>query len=218
MFTSKKADRRIVLTLGGIALALTAAALPLTANFAQPPAAAPAPAQPPAKGSVPDDSIKPMLGKPAPPIVLPDQNGKTVDVGAIKGKWKVIAFYPADMTTGCTFQNKSYSANIDKFAPLNAVVFTISTQDTKSKQEFCSKEGLKHTLLSDVGGKVATAYNVAMDNAKFGKIAKRYTFYVDPEGIVRDVDTQIQVQRAAEESLEILAKLEGKTPEKPTTR
>jgi thioredoxin-dependent peroxiredoxin len=209
-------NRRTALAVAGFAFALTAVAVPLlAASQEQPPAA-----QPPAKTGtdddslrkartgVPDDSLKPMIGTTAPEIKLPDQNGKIVDVTGIKGKWKVIAFYPVDMTAGCTFQNKSYSANVDKFAALNAVVFTVSTQDTKSKQEFCSKEGLKHTLLSDVGGKVATRYNVAMDNARFGKIAKRYTFYLDPENKIRDVDTKIEVQRAAEESLETLAKLQ----------
>lgn len=176
---------------------LPLAALPLTA---QPPAAEATAAQP-------ADPLQDMVGKPAPAFTLPDQNDKSVSLADQKGKWVVLAFYPADMTTGCTFQNKSYSTNIGQFAPLNAVVYTVSTQDTKSKQEFCSKEGLKHTLLSDVGGKTATEYGIVTDNPRFGKVAKRVTFYISPEGKIAAVDSKIRVQNAAEDSLAMLAKL-----------
>lgn len=101
-------------------------------------------------------------------------------------------------------QNRSYSASIDKFAPLNAVVYTVSTQDTKSKQEFCGKEGLTHTLLSDVGGKTASAYGVLAPN---GRTARRVTFYIAPDGTVAAVDTKPKVGSAADDSLAMLTKL-----------
>ncbi len=192
---------------------LTLAAV-LACTVMLPLAMRPSSAQPPA-GAVTAPAVDPlqaMVGKPARSFALADQNDTIVSLADQKGKWVVLAFYPADMTKGCTFQNKSYSANIEKFAPLNAVVYTVSTQDTKSKQEFCSKEGLKHTLLSDVGGKVATDYGIAIENPQFGKIAKRVTFYISPEGTIAAVDSRINVQKAAEDSLTILAKLASPTP------
>jgi peroxiredoxin len=154
-----------------------------------------------------DAALMAMVGKPAPTFTLPDQNDKPINLADSKGKWVVLAFYPADMTRGCTFQNISYSQNVDKFAPLNAVVYTVSTQDTASKREFCSKEGLKNTLLSDVGGKTATAYGVYNPTRS---IARRVTFYITPDGTIAAVDTKPRVQEAAPDSIAKLQELSGK--------
>lgn len=149
-----------------------------------------------------------LLGQRAPAFSLPDQNRKMRSLDSAKGKWLVLAFYPADMTTGCTYQNKSYSANNDQFSPLNALVWTISTQDVASKQAFCAKEALANTLLADTGGKTAAAYRVL--NKERG-VARRVTFYIDPHGKVAHVDTKIDVKRAAQDSLETLTQLQHPT-------
>ncbi len=147
---------------------------------------------------------KKMTGKPAPNFTLPDQNDKPVILADQKGKWVVLAFYPADMTSGCTIQNRSYTEHIGEFAARNAVVYTVSTQDTKSKREFCSKDNLKHTLLADVGGKVAKEYGALMDNTTY---ANRWTYYIAPGGTVAYVDKAIKVGTAAQDSLAELDQL-----------
>ncbi len=150
-----------------------------------------------------------MIGQPAPAFALPDQNDKTVKLSDYKGKWVVLAFYPADMTGGCTLQNRSYTEHIAEFAAKNAVAFTVSTQDTASKREFCSKESLKHTLLADVGGKMAKSYDALMDNTTY---ANRWTYYIKPDGTIAYIDKAINVGKAAPDSLALLDKLakEGK--------
>lgn len=91
------------------------------------------------------------------------------------------------------------------------MVYTISTQDTKSKKEFCAAAGLTHTLLADVGGKTAAAYGVLMPERG---IARRVTFFIDPSGTVAAVDTQVKAATAAEDSLAKLGQLstEKRTP------
>jgi peroxiredoxin len=188
------------------AVALAAVSIPLFAQAGspqEPTTLQPKPAAAPQESL--ETTLNAMIGKPAPTFTLPDQNDKPIQLADSKGKWVVLAFYPADMTRGCTFQNISYSNNVDKFAPLNAVVYTVSTQGTASKREFCSKEGLKNTLLSDEGGKVAAAYGVYN-----GKVARRVTFYIAPDGTVAGIETKPNVQKAAEQSLEMLTQLSGK--------
>ena len=158
---------------------------------------------PPAAVPQPDPAAA-LIGKNAPGFALPDQNDKPVKLSDSKGKWVVLAFYPADMTSGCTFQNRSYTAHKDDFAALNATIFTISVQDTASKRAFCSKEGLTHTLLSDVGGKTAGAFGTLMAGRG---VSRRVTFYINPSGKIAAVDGAIHVQTAAEDSLALLAKL-----------
>ncbi len=188
-----------------LAVSLPIALVALTAMIALRPADA---QNPPAASAAAVADATALVGKPAPGFTLPDQNDKNRSLSDTRGKWVVLAFYPADMTKGCTLQNKSYSDNADKFTPLNAVVYTVSTQDTASKREFCSKEGLKHTLLSDVGGKTAAAYGVLPEGAK---VAKRVTFYIAPDGTVASVDTKPNVTRAADDSLLTLTKLSDNT-------
>ena len=191
-------SRKIVALCALPAVAAAAAlALPRTQSVAAPQIAAPT-----------TDPAVALRGKAAPAFTLPDQNDKPRSLADSKGKWTVLAFYPADMTSGCTFQNISYSKNNDKFAALNAVVYTVSTQNTDSKKQFCSKEGLTHTLLSDVGGNVAKSYGVLS-----GGYARRVTFYIAPDGKIAAVDTQIDVNNAAPDSLRKLAQLQ-----KPKTR
>lgn len=155
--------------------------------------------------AAPLQETKTMTGTPAPNFSLPDQNDKPVKLSDYKGKWVVLAFYPADATPGCTFQNRSYTEHNDEFAAKNAVVFTVSTQDTASKRDFCAKESLKHTLLSDVGGKVAKSYDALMDNTTY---ANRWTYYIAPDGKVAYVDKTINAGKAAQDSLALLDKLE----------
>ena len=156
------------------------------------------------RAALAQEELKNMIGKPAPDFALPDQNDKTVKLSDLKGKWVVLAFYPADMTPGCTIQNRSYSEHNGEFAAKNAVVFTVSTQDTASKKEFCTKDGLKHTLLSDVGGKTAKSYGALMDVATF---ANRWTYYIAPDGTVAHIDKAIKPGTAAQDSLAHLATL-----------
>ncbi len=48
----------------------------------------------------PGGAFADRIGKPAPDFSLPDQNNKTHRLSELKGKWVVLAFYPADKTKG----------------------------------------------------------------------------------------------------------------------
>ena len=149
-----------------------------------------------------------MQGKPAPDFTLPDQTGKSHALTESKGKWVVLAFYPKDASPGCTIQNHSYTDHKADFAPLNAVVYTISTQDTNSKKAFCEQEKLSNTLLSDVGGNVAKAYRVLLPLG----VAQRFTFYISPDGVIAAVDTKVKTATAAPDSIAMLTKLQQVAP------
>lgn len=162
-------------------------------------------------------SINPstLISKKAPAFTLLDQSDRKVSLQDFKGKWLVIAFYPVDMTAGCTLQNRSYTKALDGIKAIGANVVTISAQDTASKRQFCEKESLTHTLLSDTNGAVIRAYHVLRDGGDTAKpIAKRITFYVNPDGKIVAVDTKIKPATAAEDTLAILELLGAKKDEK----
>ncbi len=152
-----------------------------------------------------------LISKRAPDFTLLDQNDKKVALRDFKGKWLVLAFYPVDMTSGCTLQNRSYTKALESIKSIGASVITISAQDTESKRQFCAKEALTHTLLSDTDGAVIRAYRVLRDGGDPAKpIAKRITFYINPDGKIAAVDTKIKPATAAEDSLAILELLGAK--------
>ena len=60
----------------------------------------------------------------------------------------------------------------------------------KAQKAFANGQKLAYPLLSDADGSVATKYDVLMR----GRFAKRVTFLVDPDGILRHIDRQVRVQ------------------------
>ena len=67
--------------------------------------------------------------------------------------------------------------------------------------EFAREMGANFPLLSDPDAAVARAYGVASEKRPF---ARRWTFYIDPDGIVRHVDRDVS---ASKHGGEIAAKL-----------
>jgi peroxiredoxin len=139
-------------------------------------------------------------GRPAPDFTLPDQDGKRHRLSAYRGKTVVLAFYPADMTPGCTMEMRSLNASLPQFKEMGVQVFGISVQDVRSKREFCDREGLQFPLLADVGGKVARQYGVL---APAG-IAQRVTFIINAKGQIASVITNVNVAAHGEQVLGML--------------
>ncbi|HQT26266.1 MAG TPA: peroxiredoxin, partial [Burkholderiales bacterium] len=73
-----------------------------------------------------------------------------------------------------------------------AEIAGISLDDTSSHAKFAAKNHLPFSLLSDTSGQVAKAYGV-LENLILFKLARRYTFLIDPKGHVVKVYNKIQV-------------------------
>lgn len=150
-------------------------------------------------------ALVPAVGSIAPDFTLNSQDGIPVTLSQFRGKWVVLYFYPRDMTSGCTIEAHNFQHDQDKFKAANAVVLGVSVDDTKSHQQFCTKEGLTFQLLSDTQHKVSEKYG-SLTNLGLVKFAKRHTFIIDPQGkIVKeytDVDSNIN-----QHSAQVLAEL-----------
>jgi len=125
----------------------------------------------------------PSPGAVAPAFTLNTQEGKPLSLKDLKGRWVVLYFYPKDFTGGCTLEAHNFERDLKKYEEKNAVIVGVSTQDEKSHQEFCVKEGLSFKLLADVDGKVAKLYE-SDTNMVVTTLAKRHTFLIDPDGKV----------------------------------
>ena len=110
-----------------------------------------------------------------------------------------IFFYPKDETPGCTTQSCSFRDASTEFSKHGAQIIGISTDDAISHKKFISKYSLPYPLLTDVGGKTASAFGV---KKTLGLFAGRKTFVVDKLGMVQMADSsQTDIQRHVDDAL-----------------
>ena len=152
----------------------------------------------------------PRVGAPAPAFRLPDQHGKEQALADYRGRWVVLYFYPKDDTPGCTKEACAFRDDLHKLSKLGAQVLGVSVDDSASHAQFAEKYHLPFPLLADAGGRVANSYG-ALRNFGLFRIAKRYTFLIDPEGRLAKAYLQVDTSRHSQEIIEDLLRLIGHT-------
>ena len=150
----------------------------------------------------------PKVGQAAPAFTLPDQNGKTHQLSDYAGKWVVLYFYPKDDTPGCTKEACSFRDDLAKLEKLGAQVIGVSVDDTSSHAKFAQKYHLPFPLLADKDGKVADTYG-ALTNLYVAKLAKRYTFLIDPKGNIAKTYLKVDTSRHSQEIIDDLQQERG---------
>ena len=148
----------------------------------------------------------PKAGLAAPDFSLSDQNGVMHNLKEFSGKWLVLYFYPKDDTPGCTQEACAFRDDLHKLTALGAQVVGISVDDGKSHAEFAKKYHLPFPLLADSSKEVAERYGVLLDMVVM-KIAKRYTFLIDPQGNVNKVYDKVETSHHSQEIIDDLNKL-----------
>lgn len=147
----------------------------------------------------------PKQGDNAPDFMLPDQNGQVRKLSDYAGQWVVLYFYPKDDTPGCTKEACSFRDDLAQLEKLGAKVIGVSIDDSNSHAKFAAKYHLPFPLLADSDGKVAEAYG-ALNNLLVIKIAKRYTFLIDPKGKISKVYLSVDTSRHSQEIVDDLKK------------
>lgn len=160
-------------------------------------AAAPTPAP-----ATPSAGALLAVGAQVPDLSAPAQDGKIVNLRALKGKPLIVYFYPKDDTKGCTIEAKGIR---DQYAELSrrAVVLGVSEDSLDSHKAFAEKYSLPFQLLEDTNHALATAFGVPLSSGK----AKRVTFVIDAAGKISRVFPDVNPDGHAAELLEALKAL-----------
>lgn len=148
----------------------------------------------------------PKSGDVAPAFRLMDQNGEIKKLSDFSGQWVVLYFYPKDDTPGCTKEACAFRDDLASLEKLGAKVVGISVDDSDSHAKFAAKYHLPFPLLADEDGKVAESYR-ALANLFVVKIAKRYTFLIDPKGKISKVYMSVDTSRHSQEIVDDLKNL-----------
>ena len=149
-------------------------------------------------------TLKP--GDDAPNFSLPDNQGRQVNLNDFKGKWVVLYFYPKDDTPGCTTEACHFRDDFKLLENLGAQVVGMSIDDSFSHKKFAEKYNLPFPLLSDASGEVASLYG-ALNNFLVIKLAKRYTYLINPQGKIAKIYLSVDTSKHSQEIIEDLKKL-----------
>ncbi len=127
------------------------------------------------------------IGDLAPVFALENQDGKVIDLAALRGKKVVLYFYPKALTPGCTVQACGIRDIQSVLAEHNAIAFGLSPDPTAKLKKFSDKYRLTFDLLSDPEHKIAEAYGVWALKKFMGREfwgVLRQTFIVDEAGSI----------------------------------
>jgi alkyl hydroperoxide reductase subunit AhpC len=132
------------------------------------------------------------------------------DQASDKGKWKLVFFWPKDFTFVCPTEIAGFGKLASDFADRDTVIYGISTDSEfvhlAWRQNHADLKDLPFPMLSDIKRDLSAALGVLDRNEG---VAKRATFVVDPDGIIRFAYvTDMSVGRNPQEVLRVLDALQ----------
>jgi peroxiredoxin Q/BCP len=80
----------------------------------------------------------------------------------------------------------------------------VSLDEPERNRAFAESLGADFVLLSDPSGAAAEAFGV---KAFGGLWARRWTFYIDSDGVIREIDKDVHVESAGQDIARKLAEL-----------
>lgn len=128
----------------------------------------------------------PLEGDQAPDFSLPWASAEGAggaqwfSLSAQRGRVVVLAFYPADFSSGCTAELRTFAEQYADLFGDEVVVVGISTDSIDTHVRFAQSLGLPFRLLSDLDQKVSRIWGSAGDNGR----NRRTVFVIDRRGKV----------------------------------
>ncbi|RZL10572.1 MAG: peroxiredoxin [Rubrivivax sp.] len=133
----------------------------------------------------------------------------------------VVYFYPSAFTNGCNIQAHTFAVNSDKFAAAGATIVGVSLDNIARLNDFSADPqycGGKIAVASDIDGKIARSFDLAVRDAVAGRkdtrgadldhgFAERTTFVVTPDGKIAATVSNAAPAANVEQALAVVQKL-----------
>ena len=149
-------------------------------------------------------------GMKAPDFTVAFDTAQEVTTESLRGKHKVIYFYPKDDTPGCTVEAKDFRDVIGDFERAGAIVIGVSRDSVKSHDAFKQKFCLPFPLASDEEGTMCEDYGVWVEKSMYGKTymgVERTTFLIDKNGTIRNIWKKVKVDGHVQDVLKAVRNL-----------
>ena len=126
------------------------------------------------------------VGSTAPEFALTNQDREPVTLSGLAGTPVVLAFFPAAFSGVCTKELCTFRDSMATLGKANAQVFGVSVDTFFTLKAFQDQQKLTFPLLSDFNKTAIRDYGVFNEDMIGLKgIAKRATFVIDKNGVVR---------------------------------
>jgi len=147
-------------------------------------------------------------GAQAPDFDAPTSKGRNLKLSSLQGKSVILYFYPKAFTSGCAAETRTFGELYPKLSAQGVEVVGISVDDTEKQTAFAADCHADFPLVADHDKRIAESYGVL---GAF-KLAKRVTFYIDPNGKVAEVVESLRPGPHTERAIEKF--LAGTRPKK----
>jgi len=140
----------------------------------------------------------------APNWTLEGSDGNSYQLSDMRGTHVVLAFFPKAFTGGCTIECKSIRDSKRQVRRFEFQFFMASTDNVETAVAFAEQNNANFPILADASQSVGDAYGVLGSAG----MAKRWTFYIDAEGVVTKIDKDVNPRTAGRELLQNLIALD----------
>jgi len=114
---------------------------------------------------------------------------KKIRLSDYRGKWLVLAFYPADFTFVCPTELEELAEYYEEFKKNNAEILSINTDTAYVHKAWhdTSKaiSKIKFPMVADPSAKLCRAFGTYLEDEG---VSLRATFIIDPDGIVKAIE------------------------------
>jgi lipoyl-dependent peroxiredoxin subunit C len=134
---------------------------------------------------------------------------ETVTNASYPGKWTVVFFWPKDFTFVCPTEIAEFGRKNGEFADRDAQVLGASVDSEfvhlAWRKDHADLKGLPFPMLADLRKDLSAALGILDEEG----VAKRATFIVDPQGVIRFASvTDMSVGRNVNEVIRVLDALQ----------
>jgi len=150
------------------------------------------------------------IGDSAPDFELEANDGSKIRLESFTGKNNVVlCFYPKNHLFACPSKKvfemaKSVISVYDEILSTNSKLFAISIDTVESQKKFVDEYDIPYLHLSDTQKSTCKKYS----GLNIAGLAKRITFIIDKNGIIKNIFRNIDVQNHGKQIIEFLKKLD----------
>ena len=150
------------------------------------------------------------VGDSAPDFELEANDGTKIRLKSFTGKNNaVLCFYPKNHLFACPSKKvfemaKSVISVYPEILSTNSKLFAISVDTVESQKKFVDEYGIPYLHLSDVQKDTCKKYS----GLNIAGLAKRTTFIIDKNGIIKNIFRNIDVKNHGKQVVEFLKKLD----------
>ncbi len=149
-------------------------------------------------------------GDSAPDFELKANDGSMIKLESFKDKNNVVlCFYPKNHLFACPSKKvfemvESVVSVYSKIQSYNTKLFAISVDSVESQKKFVDEYNIPYLHLSDTKKDTCKKYS----GLNIAGLAKRVTFIIDKNGIIKNIFQNIDVQNHGKQIVEFLKKLD----------